>query len=1037
MVDRNIVPSVVERELIDIELSGVDEDIRSESVDWTKFWTVAENVVQDSPLCFSVRPGIERLRADSDINSTAVSPIRRLGSLAEGLVFVGKNFNLYKYIEVADVYVSSGRLPEFSVTSKPVAGSHSNNTFGSLNRIQGVAKFTKYHVVAYANKCPAGIDVAEGTLTNIVVSDAKSNLCVKKYTISGGVIMVGVDDRYLHFYDVSGGVARFWQIDTESLPAGPGLSPTTTNLTGSPVSVRSAVPISGGSVAVSSGSTTRIEKFNTAGTSALSGSFTGFTNGAFGIDTDGTNFYVSGNDGTNFMFKVLNSSFTVTRTVTGNTLAGSPSAGGVIRIAVRPSDAEVRLVAYGDESVVHIWKADSDDTAFTRVGWLKHAFEGSLPYWHQTSGRFYLEVITLSGGLFAVPDEMLAIANSSVVIDITDTTKTDSVDTDTFTYRFRPCAVLDTYNAPTTAATHSLTSNNGTAGNCYRPYVSGYDSMHANISWRRSATHAEFAISAEFLKLYDPSGVSFTSQECSGGVGCMIDNHTASELGFLQVPNVQAGSAAGALAAGSYSLVGLWSYTDSSGRRVFSRVSVPEVVVLGGVGSITATITLPTISAKQGVITAHVFRTTSGGTQYFELWRRDIGSGTATTAAQTTITVTADATTDVTLLTKPALHRQPGTANTPLDRYNPLASKHMTRHKDRVFYCRNDVVYYSSFDVIGEAPWFNPAFSFAVPGGVGDITGLASMDGVLVIFKRDSVFIVDGDGPPENGGDGTEFSPPRRLNTQFGCIDPRSIVNVPYGVMYRSTRGIELLQKNSQVLFVGAQVRSTTTANPYTGGSALDKVNSRAVWVLGSALSSDGTLDSTASGTTIVFDIETKKWTTAKHTNSTGTYGRAMQDVVFARINSTDSDLLLWGDAGFVYSESETTKLDHDQFIPVIMTTGWVKGPSKQERVRVSDLFVLGSNISPHKLKVSYATDYNPTMTVLKTFDDNVLTALNPEQVSVQPTKEAVQSMQFKIETVAPTVGAIGNGRQLDFLGVTVRAGPRGGGAKLAATSKG
>jgi hypothetical protein len=152
---------------------------------------------------------------------------------------------------------------------------------------------------------------------------------------------------------------------------------------------------------------------------------------------------------------------------------------------------------------------------------------------------------------------------------------------------------------------------------------------------------------------------------------------------------------------------------------------------------------------------------------------------------------------------------------------------------------------------------------------------------------------------------------------------------------------------------------------------------------------------------------------------------------------ATNTEAVFFGDAGYVYQASDDFKTDHTSFVPWTLKTGWVRGMSKQDRIRVTDLLILCENVSPHKLRVSVAVDYSPTFVTVATWADNLLTALVPEQVNAQPARESVQAMQFKVETLAPTVGIIGSGKQLELDDLAVSVGLKGGGAKLASDQKG
>ena len=421
-----------------------------------------------------------------------------------------------------------------------------------------------------------------------------------------------------------------------------------------------------------------------------------------------------------------------------------------------------------------------------------------------------------------------------------------------------------------------------------------------------------------------------------------------------------------------------------------------------------------------------LYRTTSGGTQYFLHSSQRLSTASPTV---TTLTFT-DTMTDAQLEDNPLLYRQPGTQGTALDRRHALSGSCLVRLKDRVVYARGTDVYYSSFWVDGEAPWFSPAFKIQVTDGQGPITGLCTMDGILVIFKANNIFVVDGDGPPENGGSGTEFSPPRRLAVEVGCVDPRTIVQTNNGIMFRSARGIELLTRNLQLApFIGERVQVTVDANPFNGGATFDRTNTRAMFPIGAAEDQYGRLSSSNPGKLVVYETSTDTWSTYTYAHpGTGmTYGSPWQDVLFYN--------------GLVYlansrlAVEQTAGLDDSSPTKVVLETGWVKAPSKQERILVPGLFVVGQQRSPVAFTIGYATDYVDSYTTIRSWDQTTLAGDPVVQVEAQSPQTAVQAMSFRFETVDPS--PLGSGRQLDIFGLSVRVGLKGGGAKLAAEFKG
>jgi hypothetical protein len=708
-----------------------------------------------------------------------------------------------------------------------------------------------------------------------------------------------------------------------------------------------------------------------------------------------------------------------------------------------PSTSQVSAAADQSVPVAHVYQCITSDTTFTKLGYIAGVKEGSVPFYSSATGRFYVNLIGFRGGQGQVNVSTGTTGSASVLVDITTGQTLASFAPP---QRFRVSAAIGEY-APDASYLHSSDTFgyfNNNKSPAYKPAISGQKVL---CGLGQIGTLAVRQYSMNLLTAYDPQATTFSNDMYSGGIVGRYDGYSPSEPSFVYGPSIYAiDVGGGSLAAGTYSYVAVWTYRDKESKLHFSRISEPvQIVTSGGTSIVKVDVSSPGIGSSTGQLTMQLYRTTSGGTQYYRVASKTVSSTPTTSVAssptQETYITFSDQLSDATLQNNALLFRQPGTVGTPLDRVAPLSGCHVLRHKDRVFYAHENTVYYSSFDVDGEAPWFSPGLSFDVLGGSGAIVGLASMDGSIIIFKRDAIFVVDGDGPPENGGAGNEYTPPRRIQGEFGCVDQRSIVAVPDGIMYRSQLGIEMLNRGFHTSWIGWRIQNTVNQYAYTGGSTFDRKTGRVHFVLSNTKTTDGGLDYTQPGVVIVYDTVTDAWTRYFYTN-TNAYGKAMQDVCFTQAtsggNMLDTCYLADHNNGVFY-ESETSGLDAGgAFVPWTIATGWVRSQSKQDRIRVSDIQFLGRWISGFNLTCSFLYNYNRgSTTAIKTFDATG-TNLTPVQLEFQPSKEQVQSMKFVLTSATPTnPTTLGSGQQLEINGITIRVAPRGGGAKLPVAQKG
>lgn len=132
----------------------------------------------------------------------------------------------------------------------------------------------------------------------------------------------------------------------------------------------------------------------------------------------------------------------------------------------------------------------------------------------------------------------------------------------------------------------------------------------------------------------------------------------------------------------------------------------------------------------------------------------------------------------------------------------------ITNHNSRVFAIPNaskNTILYSKERVADVALSSHPALSIMIESRGGDIVELASLDDKLIVFKKDYIYYILGDGA-SNTGEGVSFSIPSLINSPVGCSEPGSVVRIPSGILFKSSQGIYLLDRSLQVSYKGADV---------------------------------------------------------------------------------------------------------------------------------------------------------------------------------------------------------------------------------------
>ncbi len=398
--------------------------------------------------------------------------------------------------------------------------------------------------------------------------------------------------------------------------------------------------------------------------------------------------------------------------------------------------------------------------------------------------------------------------------------------------------------------------------------------------------------------------------------------------------NSTAGS--GGMLNGTYAYVFVPEFTLANGEIVLGPPSKPyEVEVTGSDDRITLSIPPINITAMTGSADARigVFRSTDGnGDEFFRCSSLDPSAtganGYVTNTTSSDSVTFIDDYSDETLLTKEPLYTNGGI----LENDPSTSGGLLVGGKGRLF--TNDpsdgnLVRFSQERADGRAIECPDGLGIKVPDEGGPVTALGVLDDALIIFKRAAVYFVVGPGPlanPDQGG----FSPPIRIPGDAGCTDPKSIVATPAGLMYKSAKGIWIVDNSRQMSYVGAPVEAFNDQD-VTRATLIE--NSTQVRFL------------TADGSTLLYDYLFGQWST--FTNHEGA------DAV--ELNGTYQYLR---NDGQVYAES-ATYTDNGAAISMVIQTAWIHlQETLQGLQRIWHLLILGSRKSQHALRVRYRTDY-------------------------------------------------------------------------------
>lgn len=433
----------------------------------------------------------------------------------------------------------------------------------------------------------------------------------------------------------------------------------------------------------------------------------------------------------------------------------------------------------------------------------------------------------------------------------------------------------------------------------------------------------------------------------SGGSLAMFDGESFVEQGFNIFPEdvTLTEFAGGSLTAlGTYSVVIVPEWFDSLGQRHLGAPSVPKTITLTGANQsiqceipnirVTNKHKIPLIgSSTVATYQFRVYRTQNLGTIYYDTGQTVIPVITGTTNTSFALNTASDAS----IASNETLYTTGGVLeNTP-----PPPSSCIATYNDRVFVGTQYGVYYSKKIEQGDPPSFNDGLLIPVDSLGGEPTALRAFQDKLIIFKKDSIYFIGGDGPNAIGVGGT-FSDPEQITADLGTSDPNSIAEIPEGLLFRSDKGIYLLDRGFGLTYVGAQVEYFNTQGYASADVMADKNQVR-------FLSSD------AGGISLVYDYFNKQWST---------------------FTIQGRDAVIWEDDYVYLDEVDGQPRREDSSFrtggaaySLKLRTNWLSFTQIQALQRVRRLFILGRFKAHHILTVQFAFDFNPKIIHTITLD--------------------------------------------------------------------
>jgi len=286
----------------------------------------------------------------------------------------------------------------------------------------------------------------------------------------------------------------------------------------------------------------------------------------------------------------------------------------------------------------------------------------------------------------------------------------------------------------------------------------------------------------------------------------VFDGLSATEAGFYLFPEVVTavqGAAGGVVDAGDHQIVALYEWIDGAGQRHQSAPSV-AITYTAADSAHHCTVTIPTLALTQKTgVNVVVFATKAAGTIFYRVNAVNAPLANSTTAP----TVTFDYNVVDTVLERGELLYTTGGI---LPNNSPPPTSAIAAHQDRLFITVDDDPFafqYSQPWVSGFGVQWNETLRGRVESTGGTIKAFASLDDKLIIFRPRKIGVLFGNGPSTTGAQ-NGYQPVQDLPVDVGCSEPRSVLVLPEGVIFKSTsKGWYRLGRDLHLQWIGEGVQ--------------------------------------------------------------------------------------------------------------------------------------------------------------------------------------------------------------------------------------
>lgn len=476
----------------------------------------------------------------------------------------------------------------------------------------------------------------------------------------------------------------------------------------------------------------------------------------------------------------------------------------------------------------------------------------------------------------------------------------------------------------------STTSGGGLKAQQYF-YQATYEWTDSQGNIHRSAPSIAMSVD---LSTVTPVALTFTATFSSGALTMVVSSATGLHVGQVITDNTTAGH----LTAGTF--ITAISGTTVTLNQVTAGASGGGGDTCQTLNTLSVSLKVPylRITAKTGASKVRLvaYRWSTDQQNYYQVTSETSPTINSTSSDSASI---ADTNNDAEIIGNPLIYTTGGV----VENIAAPACNAMTLYQSRLLLIDaedTNLVWYSK-QVIENTPvemsdlfteFVTPTISAKI--STGPLTCLFSMDDKRIFFKKSAIYYGTGVGP-DNTGANNDLSQPTFITSTVGSENQSSLAFMPQGLMFESDKGIWLLGRDLSTSYIGAAVETYTQQGDVLSAVTVPSTNEVRF-----------TLDT---GVTLVYDYYYNQW---------GIYTGipSISSTIFQNKHT------ILTSQGLIQQQSDDSFLDNSNPVLMKFTTGWMNLSGLQGYERAYFFYLLGQFITPHKIQIQIAYDYDPSI---------------------------------------------------------------------------